>query len=110
MIDTPIGHDNGDFIWGGMLGPANCTGTPDGLTYASAIERDLHPSKWAEAIPTIPEAVRPRAVEYLRQRYRLWQEAMKARKEREERLARGKKSEAGDKALAELAKRYGAKP
>lgn len=99
----PIGHDNGDFIWGGMMGPNACSGEPDGLTYACAIEGKVHPSKWADHIQTIPEAVRPRAVEYLRQRYKLWAAAEKLRKEREEKLARGKKSSAGDAAIAAIA-------
>lgn len=109
MSFPPIGHNNGEFIWGGVLGPAACE-KPDGLTYACAIEKKVHPSKWAEYIPSIPEDVRPRAVEYLRQRYKLWQTAEKVRKERAEREARGKRSAQGDAAIAELAKRYGTRP
>jgi hypothetical protein len=96
-----------DWIYEGMLTPDKCD-TPDGRTYALAIERQYPPQDWKAQLELVPEAVRPEAVEYLRARYVLIREATKARKEREEREARGKKSAVGDAALAELARRYGA--
>lgn len=108
---------NLDFTYAGTIGPNDpkpleprpCFLGQDvptqaaGLWYAGQIERWAKRETWKDHIATIPEEHRERAASYLRDRWRIINN-----RERIEQM--GKKSAAGDRAMAELRKRYGNLP
>lgn len=76
---------------------------PEGASgewFAVRIEQRLPRDRWKDALGEVPEAVREGAAQWLRERWRVL-----ANRERLETV--GKRSDAGDAVMAELARRYG---
>lgn len=120
--------DHGEFRFEGFLQrDGTCTPTPvppvqhtvaigsrtnpgETAIAAARLANQIKPrpvAEWKQAIADAPESLRECLREYLACEYRARQSRAKVEQERAERAKRGKKSSAGDEALATLSKKFG---